>query len=250
MNEIYCGKYLTVRHNQEKSLFIQSWNPSPKNIEDFQLEMLEYVKLYKKFSPKNTLWLQKNFSLIIDDELKNWIEINVNIPCFEYGNRKCAFVVGKDVLAHLQTIDAFEKTNSCIMPRHFAEEKEAIKWLENTEKQEKYTANSDSILYDGLDDDGNIILKIPTKNIKETLKNVHKSVEQESFADKNLEKAQLLTKREIEILKLMSQDKEYQDIADILFISPHTLRTHLKNIKKKLSFNSEKEVKIFSKFLK
>lgn len=90
------------------------------------------------------------------------------------------------------------------------------------------------IEYDGLDSNGNIILKIPTNNIKETLKTVHKSIELEIFASKNLKKLQLLTKREKEVLKLISQEQKQQEIADKLFISLHMLRTHWKNIKTRL----------------
>ncbi len=248
MTELYSGKYLSIKYNRKKSLFVQNWYSSPKNISDFKCEMLEYTKLYKKHKPRNTLWLQHNFSLIIDDELKNWIETNVNIPCLEYGNKKCAFVVSKNVLAHIQTIDAFEKTNSCIIPKHFATGKEAIKWFENTDELNKGKKTS-SIEYDGVDGNGNIILKIQTKNIKETIKSVYKSIEQEKFANKNIQKIELLTKREKEILKLIFQNKKHQEIADSLFISIHTLRTHWKNIKNKLNFNSREEVKTFSKFL-
>ncbi|MEA3445805.1 MAG: response regulator transcription factor, partial [Bacteroidota bacterium] len=43
-----------------------------------------------------------------------------------------------------------------------------------------------------------------------------------------------LSKREIEITKLICQEKNTQDIADNLFISPHTVETHRANILLKL----------------
>jgi len=248
MNQTYQGKYLTIKHCKVKSLFIQNWNPSPKTLEDFKFEMLAYTAQYKKHRPKNTLWLQQNFEFAIDDTTKNWIEQYVNKPCFNYGNEKCAFVVSKDVLVHINTIDVFEKTNSCIIPKHFATEKEAMHWIESTESPKPFNETT-NIVYDGVDDKGNIVLKIPTTNIKETFKSLHKSIEQEKFANENREKLQLLTKREKEILKLIAQDKKHQEIADSLFISLNTLRTHWKNIKLKLNFNAEIDIKALSKFL-
>lgn len=47
-----------------------------------------------------------------------------------------------------------------------------------------------------------------------------------------------LTEREMEILKLLVQGKEYKKIADEIFLSPHTVRTHITNIYKKLHVNN------------
>lgn len=56
---------------------------------------------------------------------------------------------------------------------------------------------------------------------------------------KNKCKAQYqLTERETEILKLIGQGKSGEQIANELFISIHTFRTHRKNIMKKTNINS------------
>lgn len=46
-----------------------------------------------------------------------------------------------------------------------------------------------------------------------------------------------LSQREIDILKLIVEGLEYKQISAILFISPHTVRTHTKNIYEKLHIN-------------
>lgn len=53
-----------------------------------------------------------------------------------------------------------------------------------------------------------------------------------------------LTKREREVLDLLCQGKSYKNIASSLFISPDTVRYHLKNIYKKLQVNSKYEAVI------
>jgi LuxR family maltose regulon positive regulatory protein len=52
---------------------------------------------------------------------------------------------------------------------------------------------------------------------------------------------QLLSERELETLKLMDEDLTNQDIADRLFISLNTVKTHLKNINLKLETNSRNQ---------
>jgi DNA-binding NarL/FixJ family response regulator len=54
-----------------------------------------------------------------------------------------------------------------------------------------------------------------------------------------------LTKREIEIIKLAGEHKNNQEIAETLFISPATVRTHFKNIYQKLEVHSK--IEAFSK---
>lgn len=60
----------------------------------------------------------------------------------------------------------------------------------------------------------------------------------------NMEKpvhAEILSEREIEILRLMSEGINYKKIAERLFISPLTVRTHTSNIYEKLHVNSKIE---------
>ena len=46
-----------------------------------------------------------------------------------------------------------------------------------------------------------------------------------------------LTRREREILKLLAEGMKSREIADILFVSIHTVRTHRNNIMKKLKLS-------------
>lgn len=50
-----------------------------------------------------------------------------------------------------------------------------------------------------------------------------------------------LSDRETEILKLLCNGQNYRSIAEQLFVSPHTVRTHIKNIYRKLHVNSRAE---------
>ena len=235
MNKIYTGKFLEICYEEKNSLFIQEWILPPTK-DDFKFEMLAYTKLYKKHKPIHTLWLQQNFSLNIDNQTKNWIEKNVNEPCLSFGNKKCAFVVSKDVLIHVSVMNSFDKIESCIIPRHFASEKEARKWLKNDDTLK--IKKEQRISYEGIDENGNVIIKIPTNDIKNTFKNIHQSIEQELFVEKNEHKLNALTKREKEIFKLISNGYSSKDIALKLYIETSTVSTHRKKIIKKLNIES------------
>lgn len=55
------------------------------------------------------------------------------------------------------------------------------------------------------------------------------------------ETGEMLTEREIEILLLLADGQDSQAIADALFISPNTVRTHLQNIFSKMGVHSKLE---------
>jgi len=48
----------------------------------------------------------------------------------------------------------------------------------------------------------------------------------------------ILTERELDILKLIAEGNSNKQMADILFLSPHTINTHRKNIMAKLQVNN------------
>jgi len=56
--------------------------------------------------------------------------------------------------------------------------------------------------------------------------------------DELLEVTSPLTSRETEVLELLYQGNNPTGVADRLFISPHTVSTHIKNIYRKLQVNS------------
>jgi DNA-binding CsgD family transcriptional regulator len=52
----------------------------------------------------------------------------------------------------------------------------------------------------------------------------------------------VFTKREKEIIKIMSEGKNFNEIAELLFVSPHTIKTHKKNILRKAQCRNASEL--------
>ncbi|KOY51204.1 response regulator transcription factor [Polaribacter dokdonensis] len=241
METIYSSKYLQTTFELETNLLIQDWILSPNSLEEFKNEMLAFVRLHKIYKVKNTLWLQKNFSLELDSKTQLWLEDNVNIPILKYGNQKCAFVIGNDLYAHLTILESFDKCHSCIAPKHFVTEEKARKWLqEETVISKRFSKKR--FFFDGLDDEDNLIIRMPSQDIKHTLKSLNTLLEKETFKTDHENKFNLLTSREKEIMMHISKRENHKSIAEKLFISIHTVRTHYKNIKAKLDFESNTEL--------
>jgi DNA-binding CsgD family transcriptional regulator len=245
--KIYSSQYLTISFEEKNSRFIQFWKHSPKNISEFKLEMLAYIALYKKHQPHQSLWLQENFSLLLDEAAHLWIEVNINKPAKEYGNKKLAFVVSHDVLIHIDVINSFKENNSCISPKHFASESEASTWL-NEDKIVTQNSHKMSVEFEGVDENGYGIIKFksPSTEITKTFDSIKKMIETHEFIEKNLKKYILLTKREKQIIHIYAKIHNQNEIAEQLFISLHTMRTHWKNIKNKLQIHSGEELLLFA----
>lgn len=62
-----------------------------------------------------------------------------------------------------------------------------------------------------------------------------------SFHKESNTELQKLSEREKEILSLLSEGLRYKEIADKLFLSTETVRTHIRNIYEKLQVNSRTE---------
>ena len=247
MGVIYTGKFLSISHEKENNIFVQKWDSSLSLIEDFKHEMLVYVKFYKEYKPAFALWFQNNFKLLLNDDLHLWIEKHVNIPCLEYGNEKCAFIVSQDVLTYISVIDSFDKLESCIVPEHFVNEMDARSWLNEPIASFDKPFSKSKILFEGTDENGDMILKISSENIKQTFKTISKLIDEENNIELFNSKEKLLTKRERDILRLIYRGEKHQTIAEELFLSIHTVRTHLKNSKQKLNFEKESDFPLFLK---
>ena len=50
-----------------------------------------------------------------------------------------------------------------------------------------------------------------------------------------------LSERETEVLKMLSKGMNYKEVASEIFLSPHTVKTHIKNIYAKLHVNTRAE---------
>ncbi|MFV8225079.1 response regulator transcription factor [Christiangramia aquimixticola] len=242
--KIYESDFLEIRIEKENDCFVQFWKQSPDSNTVLKEELSKYCELYKKFKPSKTLWLQERFRLPVDQETHAWIEEYVNIPCVENGCQKVAFVVGTDVLVHLSIMSHFEKMKSVISPLHFASEKEARQWLEETKSQEINPNKDVTILFEGVDEEGNSIIKIkrPSSDISNTIRSFANLIEENEFLKKNISKFTTLTKREKQVMVSISKGLKQQEVADELFISIGTLRTHWKNIKSKLEIKSLADV--------
>lgn len=91
-----------------------------------------------------------------------------------------------------------------------------------------------------------IMLSTPIDGVGTLMEKVKRVLDENEYITRNYKKFALLTKREKEILALLSTGKSSPEIADQLFISRETVATHRKNIIRKLDVKSFAELLRFA----
>lgn len=91
-----------------------------------------------------------------------------------------------------------------------------------------------------------ITVSIPVDSEHNLSAKVDRLMEENTFLHRNNNSFASLTSREKEILCLMAQDKTSSEIAAKLFISEDTVKTHRRNIKKKINAENQYDIIKFS----
>lgn len=92
-----------------------------------------------------------------------------------------------------------------------------------------------------------ITISLPVDPEQHVTSKLEHLLEDYVFFRKNKAIFHLLTNREREILKLLALSKSAQEIAESLIISPLTVETHRKNLRKKLNITSGYELTRFAR---
>ncbi|WP_344675784.1 LuxR C-terminal-related transcriptional regulator [Sphingobacterium kyonggiense] len=83
-----------------------------------------------------------------------------------------------------------------------------------------------------------VFLSSPIQGIDNITERMHRVLELDKYIQDNYWKFNQLTKREKEVISQLANGKSNKQIADVLFLSNHTVSTHRKNIIRKLDCNS------------
>ncbi|KXX67911.1 response regulator transcription factor [Flammeovirga sp. SJP92] len=215
---LYSSNFLQVYYEQQYERCVLHWIKSPNTVELFKEDIKRYTEIVITFKSKQALWLQQNLNIYMDNDLILWLEENMNRPIIssllednfypldDNNNYPVALVLGRKEFNLLQIsklTDGSSNRTSVTekVPRFFCEEKEARAWLDQWKSSQEL-------------DKGN-----PRPKVKPS----------------PYQGIRMLTKREREIVDCKLHGKTPREIAETLNISVNTVRTHWKNIKKKIS---------------
>lgn len=233
---LYSSESLQISFEQGYDRCTLNWISSPRSKDEFKKDILNYREIAITYKMKQAIWLQQKLNILMDEELTVWLEQNMNEPIIKDFKTRNYYPLDKDSFYPVALVLGTQAYNLYTLsqinehsedtslgkrkPKVFAEKQEATLWLDNWKPAKEVIAPKSNN-------------KI---NIDHVLKNYF--LEQVNFIDHHQNSFDHITNREKEIIIYLLQGKSLVEVASVLFISVHTVRTHWKNIKKKMGIKS------------
>jgi DNA-binding CsgD family transcriptional regulator len=240
---VHDSTFITVDYIESKGLLHSKWKQACMTSADFKNELMLCRDLCFSLQAKRMIMDQEQFCFTIPAEIFRWIEDEINLPAYRAGVQDLAFVLAQDSKTQLSVMNSLDKSDSVFNPKFFHDQQQAIYWI-TANRKEKIMIESNrppEVFELGIDVSLNtnktiatIQLEFPIDSLPHGLHALKQHMNKISYRRENLTKFSSLTQREEFILKLLVKGCQNQNIADKLFISEKTVKTHRRNIIKKL----------------
>lgn len=237
--ELFNSNIASIDYFEDINLIRTSWKKC-ENAEEFIPVIRQVMEFYELLLPRRTLWNHANFSLHISPELQEWTEKTINIPSQRLNIfEKISFVVSKDTMSQMSVMQIFDDSACEFIPRYFVDEGESMAWLTQPRQQRKHLpVEPPTIIVDRVKDRIRLSIEVETEEFDEYIRLFDKLWKERVLSLDAAQRLMTLSSRERTVLKLLVRGKNNDFISDVLSISPHTVKTHRKNIYRKLQCTS------------
>ncbi|SFD65605.1 helix-turn-helix domain-containing protein [Flavobacterium phragmitis] len=224
--------------------------------DDFSNALKNFQRIYEQVSPEYTLWDCSNFNHIISPNEQLWIDRFMNMPATKGGKekRKVAKLISVDLAAMHSIAEVFENGNAPVNCGYFAYEQQAVNWLLQKETKSSTTISLNrppifTLLKDAKSGSTSIQLQFNDDEIDFYLKQIKQLLNNRNFLLNHYHLFSLLTSQEKIILEKIIDGHESRQIADLLFVTVETIKTHRKRIFQKLKVKKFVELLPYKLFL-
>lgn len=223
---------------------------------DFKNELIVCCNLCRRFQVKRMIMDQEQFCFIIPFEIFTWIEHEINLPAYKAGIQDLAFVLARDTNTQLSVMNFFDKADSIFNPKFFPDQQQAFDWITaNKKEQTAIEPNRPPEVFEPLIDislnsnktKAMILLEFPIGSLSNGLFAIKQHLDKMNFKCEKWELFSSLTKREMLVLKLLVKGFQNQEIGNKLNISEKTVKTHRRNLIKKLATRNLIDLYIYAK---
>ncbi|WP_197083976.1 MULTISPECIES: helix-turn-helix transcriptional regulator [Sphingobacterium] len=253
MERLFRSESLAMYYDEDRDIFMGKWdncNVAEKLIAGIK----EYKGIFEKIVPEKVIWDLSSMSYTIPPELQNWILDFLDIPACRHGiDYKVAHILSPDIYASISVMNMYVDGKTTFRPHFFSHENTALDWVNLTTKGPV----SDTEILPPLlkvesllnENKGRITLDVDSAEVPEYLLDILKVIKNRRFFSAGIRNYMQLTAREKVILTLILQGKPNKIIADILSISCETVKTHRRNLLRKLQCKNMNELMRFQIFL-
>ncbi|SDE31063.1 LuxR C-terminal-related transcriptional regulator [Niabella drilacis] len=253
MELLFQSEHLELRYNQNRDIFQGSWNccdTADKLVDGLKT----YKTIFEKIKPEKIVWDETGLCYTIPPKLQDWILDFLDIPACKYGiNYRVAHVLSPDLYANLSLMDMYTEGKTSFTPRFFTHEKAAFNWadlkltkppvLDETSepewKIERFTKQNKA----------RITIDVDLDDLPHYMFEFKKMMRNRRFYTDSIRRFSMLTPREKFVLALIIRGKANKEIADITSTSCETIKTHRRNLLRKLECRNMAELMMYQVFL-
>lgn len=240
MNTLFKNEFVSIEYNEAEDLLYNTWGKC-QSAEGYISTIKEYKAIFEKILPRRILWSEIDFDFVIPPDLQDWTYYFLDKPASDLNiDFQLGHILSNELLTSLPIIEMFPEGRTYYHPRFFVHEKQALDWIIN----QSLTSNDLRLSINKQEENkrAQIILDVNLDNLPEYLMEFQKLLKSRHFLAENRRKYELLSIREKEILKLVTHNYSNKEMADQLFLSIETVKTHRKNIHRKLQCKSISEL--------
>lgn len=236
MESIYTNKFINISYNKNLNTLSGAWNKCD-NADDYISGINNFKSLYLNIKPKNTLWNNQSLGSKFCEDLQKRANSFLNDQTLNQNfTGKIAMVLPENLYAKFRINNLYEELNQDMKLRYFHQEKTATDWLASSLWNKKDDALMPKLsLKDNGDDKYELSLTINKSDFQKYTCMLNHLLRSRDFCLKNSESFNSLTSREREVLQYIVKGFKNNDIANYLFLSVETIKTHRKNILSKLN---------------
>ena len=238
---------ISVEYNDKEDLIISNLS-QVKTSEAFIRGIKQYKEIFEKIYPSKVLWDNSHFSFIISDELQKWVYNFLDKPVSDTGHAvNVAHIVSVDVLAQVSINEIYSKDNPLTYhPYFFSHMNQAVQYL--THDQPTPNDIELNIAHNYQNQRAQITLDVPLDKLPDYLEEFRRLLTNRNFLVEKHYLYHTLSSREKEILTFITRIHSNQEIADRLYLSVDTVKTHRKNIVRKLGCKHSSELMMYRVF--
>lgn len=238
---------ISIEYNEKEDMIVSKLKRI-ETAEDFIRGIKKYKEIFEKIYPTKGVWDHTDFSLVLSDELQKWVYNFLDKPVSNIGHViSLAHVVPPDVLTQLSITDIYSKNSPLVYrPHYFSHVNQAFQYM--TQPQVPVDDIQLNIEQNNESQRVKITLDIPLDKLPDYLGEFRRMLTNRTFLLEKMHLYQTLSYREKEILTYITRIHSNHEIADRLYLSVDTVKTHRKNIARKLACKHPSELMMYRVF--